>query len=218
VRAGLGDITGEGIFQLENFTPFLVPDEIREGDKAIVWFVEKWAEAENFYSDALDPGVDSDIKQGNLLFADKLFIYAYYTSMLHVNLDIANTNISESWNYPYDPADELEPDNGGLDWRREAPLGQYVIADAKHYEKSSSSETENSIMILGQLKQEYIMYRLKAEVAEPLGLEQDWSMAKDYVLIPAEKDGGYDVEKFKALDKSTARMFMQKWVCAPPDV
>lgn len=215
----------EGLYDDKSFTPFLVADErtiieYQENHRAVVTFVDRWAQADHFRPKDLKPGVDGGVTQGRLPFAIKVLMYAYYAPICYLNLQVGNTDLKEQFRYPYDPNERAEPDDGGMDWSKEAPYDAYVVADAEDYEVSDANQGPRRMILGGQgsAQEQHRRYRLKANAAKALGLLPAWAPGHEYQPYPPDKDGGYGAEHARSMDKKTAKMFQQPWDLRPPTV
>lgn len=144
--------------------------------------------------------------------------------ILFVNLEIANCDMAEGWQYPYDPSKRTEPTDVGRDWRFDEPNVAYVVADKTQYDTITMSEYERldgqrSMMLLGGAgdKDTRPMYRLKEEVAERLGLVPSWYLGSEFDNWDrGNKDTRERLER-DIKDKGSAVTFAQEWKWTRPE-
>lgn len=154
--------------------------------------------------------------------------------MLWINLEIANTSIGDEFIYPYDSSARHPVADGGDDWRFERPFDPRVVADARHYETSStlsttetaiqdssspgeSSSVSGSTTPLHTVAATTTTFRLKPEVAKELHLVPQWCVPVERRWTPRDNIKG-DEEKVKRLetDLETAVLLIQPWDWKPP--
>jgi len=144
--------------------------------------------------------------------------------ILYVNLEIANTDIAEGYDYPFDPSKRTEPTDVGRDWRFEEPNVAYVVADKSQYDTITMSEYERltdqrSMMMLGgsEDKDKRPMYRLKQEVADRLGLVPSWYLGSEFERWDHSNATTRERLEKEIKDKSSAVTFAQEWKWSKPE-
>lgn len=72
-------LEAEGLYKPTGFTPFLLADQrtLDYPEDGVVWFIERWAEEEDFEGELLADNVDRTLEDGHFKFAHKELIYSY---------------------------------------------------------------------------------------------------------------------------------------------